>query len=87
MSKYSKILALAYGMDEQHAELLRQAAPMHDIGKIGIPDAILLKPGKLTPDEFEHMKEHEQIGAKILANSPSPLLQLAHVLAMEHHEK
>lgn len=87
MSKYSKILALAYGMDEQHAELLRQAAPMHDIGKIGIPDAILLKPGKLTSDEFEYMKEHAQIGAKILANSPSPLLQLAHLLAMEHHEK
>lgn len=87
MSKYSKILALAYGMDEQHAELLRQAAPMHDIGKIGIPDAILLKPGKLTLDEFEHMKEHAQIGAKILANSPSPLLQLAHILALEHHEK
>ena len=87
MSKYSKILALAYGMDEQHAELLRQAAPMHDVGKIGIPDAILLKPGKLTSEEFEHMKEHAEIGAKILANSSSPLLQLAHVLAMEHHEK
>lgn len=87
MSKYSKVLALALGMDEQHAELLRQAAPMHDVGKIGIPDAILLKPGKLTADEFTHMKEHALIGAQILANSSSPLLQLAHVLAIEHHEK
>ncbi|MCQ8877254.1 two-component system response regulator [Pseudoalteromonas shioyasakiensis] len=87
MSKYSKILALAYGMDEHHAELLKQAAPMHDIGKIGIPDAILLKPGKLTHEEFDYMKQHAIIGAQILENSSSPLLQLAHVLAMEHHEK
>ncbi len=57
MSQYSKVLALALGMDEQRAELLRQAAPMHDVGKIGIPDAILLKPGKLTSEEFDHMKK------------------------------
>lgn len=87
MSKYSKILALAYGMDEHYAELIKQAAPMHDIGKIGIPDAILLKPGKLTADEFDFMKQHAEIGAKILENSSSPLLQLAYVLAIEHHEK
>jgi len=87
MSQYSKVLALALGMDEQSAELLRQAAPMHDVGKIGIPDAILLKPGKLTSEEFEHMKKHAIIGAQILANSSSPLLQLAHKLAIEHHEK
>ncbi|MGO3423196.1 MAG: response regulator [Pseudoalteromonas distincta] len=87
MSQYSKVLALALGMDELRAELLRQAAPMHDVGKIGIPDAILLKPGKLTSEEFDHMKEHATIGAQILANSSSPLLQLAHTLAIEHHEK
>ncbi|MEZ7492594.1 two-component system response regulator [Pseudoalteromonas distincta] len=87
MSQYSKVLALALGMDEQRAELLRQAAPMHDVGKIGIPDAILLKPGMLTSEEFDHMKEHATIGAQILANSSSPLLQLAHTLAIEHHEK
>ena len=87
MSQYSQILALAYGMSEQYAELIRQAAPMHDIGKIGIPDAVLLKPGKLTDEEFEQMKTHSIIGAKILENSESPLLQLAHLLAMEHHEK
>jgi len=87
MSQYSKVLALALGMPEHQAELLRQAAPMHDVGKIGIPDAILLKPGRLTSEEFEHMKKHAAIGAQILANSPSPLLQLAHTLAIEHHEK
>ncbi|CAM2850192.1 two-component system response regulator [Pseudoalteromonas atlantica] len=87
MSQYSKLLALEFGMGEQQAELLRQAAPMHDVGKIGIPDAILLKPGRLTPDEFDHMKQHAAIGAQILANSSSPLLQLAHKLAIEHHEK
>ncbi len=87
MSQYCKVLALALGMDEQHAELLRQAAPMHDVGKIGIPDAVLLKPGKLTDDEFDQMKQHAVIGAQILENSSSPLIQLAHVLAIEHHEK
>ena len=87
MSQYSKVLALGIGMSENQAELLHQAAPMHDVGKIGIPDAILLKPGRLSEQEFEHMKEHALIGAKILANSSSPLLQLAHTLAIEHHEK
>lgn len=87
MSQYSKILALALGAPELHAEQLRQAAPMHDIGKIGIPDAILLKPGSLTSAEFEQMKQHTVIGAQILSNSSSPLLQLAHKLAIEHHEK
>ncbi|MBH0058362.1 two-component system response regulator [Pseudoalteromonas sp. SWXJZ94C] len=87
MSQYCKVLALALGMPEHQAELLRQAAPMHDVGKIGIPDAILLKPGRLTSEEFDHMKKHAVIGAQILANSSSPLLQLAHRLAIEHHEK
>lgn len=87
MSQYSKLLALEFGMDQHQAELLRQAAPMHDVGKIGIPDAILLKPGRLTSEEFDHMKQHAVIGAQILANSSSPLLQLAHKLAIEHHEK
>ncbi len=87
MSHYSKLLALAAGVSESHAELIRQAAPMHDVGKIGIPDAILLKPGRLTEDEFAQMQEHAQIGANILRDSPSPLIQLAHTLALEHHEK
>ncbi|MEI8642689.1 two-component system response regulator [Pseudoalteromonas sp. Hal040] len=87
MSRYSKVLALAYGMSEYEAEQLKQAAPMHDVGKIGIPDAVLLKPGRLNENEYEHMKQHALIGAKILENSTSPLLQLAHKLALEHHEK
>ncbi|UTF59331.1 two-component system response regulator [Gilvimarinus sp. DA14] len=87
MSHYSKLLALAAGLNEAHAELIRQAAPMHDVGKIGIPDAILLKPGRLTTEEFEHMKAHAQIGANILRGSQSPLIKLAHTLALEHHEK
>ncbi|WP_348708712.1 two-component system response regulator [uncultured Pseudoalteromonas sp.] len=87
MSRYSKVLALANGMSEYEAEQLKQAAPMHDVGKIGIPDAVLLKPGRLNENEYEHMKQHALIGAKILENSPSPLLQLAHKLALEHHEK
>ncbi|BFM21061.1 response regulator [Gilvimarinus japonicus] len=87
MSLYSKRLALAYGISEEYAELIRQAAPMHDIGKIGIPDAILLKPGRLSTEEFASMREHTTIGAKILEDSDSPLIQLARVLAMEHHEK
>ena len=87
MSRYSKVLALADGMSEYEAEQLKQAAPMHDVGKIGIPDAVLLKPGRLNENEYEHMKQHALIGAKILENSPSPLLQLAHKLALEHHEK
>ena len=87
MSRYSKVLALAYGMSEYEAEQLKQAAPMHDVGKIGIPDAVLLKPGRLNENEYEHMKQHALIGAKILENSPSPLLQLAYKLALEHHEK
>jgi putative two-component system response regulator len=63
------------------------AAPMHDVGKIGIPDAILKKPGKLTPEEFEVMKEHTLIGARMLAGSASPVLQLAESIALCHHER
>ena len=74
-------------MSEYEAEQLKQAAPMHDVGKIGIPDSVLLKPGRLNENEYEHMKQHALIGAKILENSTSPLLQLAHKLALEHHEK
>ncbi|MFY8273272.1 HD domain-containing phosphohydrolase [Pseudoalteromonas sp. SSDWG2] len=87
MSRYCHILALAYGMNEQRAESLLLAAPMHDIGKIGIPDNILLKPAKLDPDEYAQMQKHANIGADILAGSSTPLIQLAHRLALEHHER
>ena len=84
---YSKILALAYGMDENEAEMLKQASPMHDIGKIAIPDAILNKPGKLTEDEYIIMEEHAQLGYEMLKYSKRPLLLTAATVAYEHHEK
>jgi CHASE2 domain-containing sensor protein len=80
-------LARVYGMDEASAELFRHASVLHDVGKIGIPDRILLKPGKLDADEWEIMKTHAEIGASILAGSSSPLLQLAERVALTHHER
>lgn len=87
MSRYSYVLALKAGLTEAQATLLLNAAPMHDVGKIGIPDAILLKPGKLTPEEFDIIKEHPAIGAHILSGSDSPLIKLAEIVAYTHHEK
>jgi HD-GYP domain-containing protein (c-di-GMP phosphodiesterase class II) len=87
MSDYAAALARALGKDTHYAELLRRAAPMHDVGKIGIPDAILKKPGKLTPEEFEVMKQHPLIGGSILANAGSELLQMAQDIALTHHER
>ena len=87
MSHYSKILALAYGFSDAAAEILLHAAPMHDIGKIGIPDSIMLKPGKLTKEEFDIMKTHPQIGAEILGDCDSELLLIAKSVALTHHEK
>lgn len=87
MSKFSQILALAAGMAERDAEMILNASPMHDIGKIGIPDSILLKPGKLDADEWETMKKHSTIGAKILSGHPSELMQMAREIALTHHEK
>lgn len=87
MSHYSHILALAVGFSEDAAENLLHAAPMHDIGKIGIPDQILLKPGKLTTEEFQVMQQHPLIGAEILGDCDSLLLQTAKIVALYHHEK
>lgn len=87
MSEYSKIIALTLGFSQQDAELLKQAAPMHDIGKIGIPDHILLKPGKFEADEWEIMKTHVNIGGEILKEGDSVLLKWAGIIAMTHHEK
>lgn len=83
---FSAAVAAAAGWPAEAVENLRLAAPMHDIGKIGIPDAILLKPGRLTPEEFEIMKSHTLIGASILKNSHSPMMQLAERIARSHHE-
>jgi cyclic di-GMP phosphodiesterase len=87
MSKSCQVLALAYGLSERHAELILYASPMHDVGKIGIPDHILLKPGKLTPEEWETMQTHAQLGAEILADNDSEMVQLARKIALTHHEK
>lgn len=87
MSHISKILALALGFNEDFADKLLQAAPMHDIGKIGIPDQILLKPGRLDDEEMRIMQQHPLIGAEILANTNSELIKLAHSVALHHHEK
>ncbi len=84
---FSAALAKALGWTSHEVDDMRVSAPMHDIGKIGISDIILCKPGKLTPDEFEIIKTHTTIGASILGNSNISLLQLAHDIALSHHEK
>ncbi len=84
---YSEILALKYGLSKEEAELLKLASPMHDIGKVGIKDEILNKPGKLTDDEFKIMKGHASLGYKMLKNSEKPILKAAAIVAHEHHEK
>ena len=88
MSHYSKELALAYGLTDKQAEILLHAAPMHDIGKIGIADSIMLKPGKLTDEEFATMKNHPEIGAEIIGDcGDSLLLKVAKSVSLTHHEK
>ena len=87
MSQSAHLLALAAGVPETQANLLLHAAPMHDIGKIGIPDRILTKPGPLDPEEWELMKTHPRIGAKIIGHHHSELLKMARTVALTHHEK
>ena len=87
IGRMSGLLARALGLPARRVELIRRAAPLHDIGKIGIPDAILLKPGKLRQGEREEMKAHTLIGAEILSGSRSPLLRLAEEIALTHHER
>jgi len=87
MSKIAALLGRAAGMDEVDCDLLLNAAPMHDIGKIGIPDQILLKPGKFEPHEWETMKTHTLIGAEILGGDDSEILKMAQSIALTHHEK
>jgi putative two-component system response regulator len=79
-------LAQALGLDDHTADLIRNAAPLHDVGKIGVPDGILLKPGTLTDEERDGMKVHVSIGASILSRSTSPLLRMAEQIALTHHE-
>jgi putative two-component system response regulator len=81
------LIARTLGHPDPEVTLIGRAAPLHDVGKIGIPDAILLKPGRLTDDEFEVIKTHSRIGAEILTGSHSPLLRLAERIALTHHER
>jgi HD-GYP domain-containing protein (c-di-GMP phosphodiesterase class II) len=87
MSALCHHLALSVGMDTREADLLRHASAMHDIGKIGIPDRILQKPGKLDAEEWKRMKTHTTVGAHILAGSRAPLIQMAETIALTHHER
>jgi putative two-component system response regulator len=87
MSHFAQMLARAAGLSEELADNILLAAPMHDIGKIGIPDNILLKPGKLNPEEWEIMKTHVTIGADLLDGTDIPLLVMARNIALSHHEK
>jgi putative two-component system response regulator len=87
LAKYSRIIAENMGFKGEYVELIESAAPLHDIGKIGIPDRILLKPGRLTPKEFETMQSHTVIGASILEGSGISLLNMSYEIALCHHEK
>jgi len=80
-------LALGLGLPAGQVTLLRQAAPLHDVGKLAIPDSILLKPGRLTDQEFDVMKTHAELGARLLSSGSSPVLQMAAVIAGTHHER
>jgi len=87
IAKFSRLIAAELGLSEKFRHMIERAAPLHDIGKIGIPDAILLKPGPLTEQERQVMNSHAEIGYNILRDSPSKYLQLGAVIALNHHEK
>ncbi len=87
MAKYSRLIAEQMGLAADECDTIELAAPMHDIGKIGIPDEILRKPARLSHCEFEIMKTHTQIGYEILKDSPSKYLQMGAIIALSHHEK
>ena len=87
VARHSRALAQKMDLAPEHVEMLRRAAPLHDVGKIGISDTILLKPGKLTPEEFETMKTHTSIGASLLQGGQSDLLKTAALVAVSHHER
>ena len=87
VGQMAAVIAREIGMADSQVSLIRRAAPLHDVGKIGIPDSILLKLGKLTDDEFTLVKTHTTIGARILSGSQFGLLQLAEKIAFSHHER
>jgi putative two-component system response regulator len=87
LSHYARILAIELGMNTSEADLLYAAAPMHDLGKIGVPDKVLYKEGPLDPEEWKIMKRHPEIGASLLEGSCSPLIELSRQVALCHHER
>ena len=87
VAQISQLLAIAYGLTEEEAKLIKLASPLHDVGKVGIPDSILNKPGKHTPEEWGVMQTHALIGEEILAKSDKRILQLGSIIAGQHHEK
>lgn len=87
IAEFSYLLAKAIGLDEKSCLTVKQASPMHDVGKIATPDAILMKPGTLDSKEFEVMKQHPLIGYEILKGSKRDILQAASIIALQHHEK
>ncbi|MDQ3439391.1 MAG: response regulator, partial [Planctomycetota bacterium] len=87
VGQMASLIAKKIGLPEPQVTLIRRAAPLHDVGKIGVPDAILLKLGKLTTDEFDVVKTHTAIGARILSGSRFPILRLAEEIAFSHHER
>ena len=87
MSHYSRLIAEAHGLGTEAADIVFSTAPMHDIGKIGIPDSILLKPGKLDADEWEIMRQHPLMGAEIIGKHDNELLETARIISLSHHEK
>jgi len=87
MSHYCELLARRYGLSNERCDLIRTASPMHDIGKIGTPDHVLLKPGKFTQDEFNVIAQHAEIGYRILAGSDAEILNVAASIALTHHER
>jgi putative two-component system response regulator len=87
IGRYTELIATHLGLAPRQIEVIRNASPLHDVGKIGIPDAILLKPGKLTEAEWAVMREHTTMGARILQSSPSEVLQVGAKIAQSHHER
>ena len=87
IAEYSHLLALSIGLDEEEAEIIRLASPLHDIGKVGIPDAILNKPGKFEPEEWKIMQTHAQVGYEMFKSSKRDILRAGAVIAHQHHEK
>jgi putative two-component system response regulator len=87
VGQLAALLAATVGLSEQEVDLIREAAPLHDLGKIGIADNILLKPGPLNPEEYETIKTHTSIGARILSGDRFPLLKMAEQIALYHHER